>query len=214
MKVAQKSAYGTGLCNNSMNAFNSYCQSLTPEQQAHYLGRGTVVDNERLQNFSVDTQLQSNFSTGNVDHILLTGVDYMRMRNDISALFGNAPSLDLNNLPSMSSVDFGDAVPYQMNESKQTGIYLQDQAEWNKWVLTLGGRYDWSKQATTVRSDNGYIERNDHQFTWRGESTICLITEYRRTLVTASPSNRMLLACIVLHVLPMSLLKVSSTKRG
>ncbi len=168
MKVAQKSAYGTGLCNNSMNAFNSYCQSLTPEQQAHYLGRGTVVDNERLQNFSVDTQLQSNFSTGNVDHILLTGVDYMRMRNDISALFGNAPSLDLNNLPSMSSVDFGDAVPYQMNESKQTGIYLQDQAEWNKWVLTLGGRYDWSKQATTVRSDNGYIERNDHQFTWRG----------------------------------------------
>lgn len=165
MKVAQKSAYGTGLCNNSMNAFNSYCQSLTPEQQAHYLGRGTVVDNERLQNFSVDTQLQSNFSTGNVDHILLTGVDYMRMRNDISALFGNAPSLDLNNLPSMSSVDFGDAVPYQMNESKQTGIYLQDQAEWNKWVLTLGGRYDWSKQATTVRSDNGYIERNDHQFT-------------------------------------------------
>ncbi|HBZ0405388.1 TPA: ferrichrome porin FhuA [Klebsiella aerogenes] len=168
MKVAQKSAYGTGLCNNSMNAFNSYCQSLTPEQQAHYLGRGTVVDNERLQNFSVDTQLQSNFSTGNVDHILLTGVDYMRMRNDISALFGNAPSLDLNNLPSMSSVDFGDAVPYQMNESKQTGIYLQDQAEWNKWVLTLGGRYDWSKQATTVRSDNGYIERNDHQLTWRG----------------------------------------------
>lgn len=168
MKVAQKSAYGTGLCNNSMNAFNSYCQSLTPEQQAHYLGRGTVVDNERLQNFSVDTQLQSNFSTGNIDHILLTGVDYMRMRNDISALFGNAPSLDLNNLPSMSSVDFGDAVPYQMNESKQTGIYLQDQAEWNKWVLTLGGRYDWSKQATTVRSDNGYIERNDHQFTWRG----------------------------------------------
>ena len=168
MKVAQKSAYGTGLCNNSMNAFNSYCQSLTPEQQAHYLGRGTVVDNERLQNFSVDIQLQSNFSTGNVDHILLTGVDYMRMRNDISALFGNAPSLDLNNLPSMSSVDFGDAVPYQMNESKQTGIYLQDQAEWNKWVLTLGGRYDWSKQATTVRSDNGYIERNDHQFTWRG----------------------------------------------
>ncbi|ENJ4834807.1 ferrichrome porin FhuA [Klebsiella aerogenes] len=168
MTVAQKSAYGTGLCNNSMNAFNSYCQSLTPEQQAHYLGRGTVVDNERLQNFSVDTQLQSNFSTGNVDHILLTGVDYMRMRNDISALFGNAPSLDLNNLPSMSSVDFGDAVPYQMNESKQTGIYLQDQAEWNKWVLTLGGRYDWSKQATTVRSDNGYIERNDHQFTWRG----------------------------------------------
>ncbi|MGU0044581.1 TonB-dependent receptor domain-containing protein [Escherichia coli] len=36
-----------------------------------------------------------------------------------------------------------------------------------------GGRYDWSKQATTVRENSytpteGYIERNDHQFTWRG----------------------------------------------
>lgn len=168
MKVAQQSAYGTGLCNNSMNAFNVYCQALTAEQKAHYLGRGTVVDNERLQNFSVDTQLQSKFATGAIDHTLLTGVDYMRMRNDISALFGNAPALDLNNLPSMSDVDFGSAVPYQMNESKQTGLYVQDQAEWNKWVMTLGGRYDWSKQATTVRSDNGYIDRNDHQFTWRG----------------------------------------------
>ncbi len=36
MKVAQQSAYGTGLCNNSMNAFNVYCQALTAEQKAHY----------------------------------------------------------------------------------------------------------------------------------------------------------------------------------
>jgi iron complex outermembrane receptor protein len=168
MKVDQQSAYGTGLCNNSMNAFNVYCQALSPEQQSHYLGRGTVVDKERLQNFSVDTQLQSNFATGTVEHTLLTGVDYSRMRNDISALFGNAPPLDLNNLPPMEPVDFGEAVPYQMNESEQTGLYVQDQAEWEKWVFTLGGRYDWSKQATTVLSDNGYIERNDKQFTWRG----------------------------------------------
>ncbi|WP_380181935.1 ferrichrome porin FhuA [Kalamiella sp. sgz302252] len=168
MKTSQQSAYGTGLCNNSMNGFNAYCQALTAEQQAHYLGRGTIVDQERLQNFSVDTQLQSDFATGSMKHTLLTGLDFSRMRNDISALYGNAPSLDLNNLPSMSDVDFGNAVPYQMNESKQTGLYVQDQAEWDKWVFTLGGRYDWSTQATTVRADNGYIERNDRQFTWRG----------------------------------------------
>ncbi len=69
----------------------------------------------------------------------------------------------------MEDFDFGDAVPYQMNESKQTGIYVQDQAEWDKWVMTLGGRYDWSQQATTVRGDGGgYVERNDKKFTWRG----------------------------------------------
>lgn len=168
MKTAQKSAYGTGLCNNSMNLYNAYCQALTAAEQSHYLGRGTIVDHERLQNFSVDTQLQSKFATGEVSHTLLTGVDFMRMRNDISALYGNAASLDLNNLPSMTEVDFGTAEPYQLNESKQTGIYIQDQAEWDRWVFTFGGRYDWSKQATTVRRDNGYVERNDHQFTWRG----------------------------------------------
>ncbi|CAK9885978.1 MAG: Ferrichrome outer membrane transporter/phage receptor [Candidatus Erwinia impunctatus] len=168
MKTAQRSAYGTGLCNNSMNGFNVYCQALSSAERAHYLGRGTVSDSERLQNFSVDTQLQSQFTTGEMKHTLLTGVDFMRMRNDISALFGNAPALDLNNLPGMSDVTFGEPVPYQLNQTRQTGLYAQDQAEWNQWLFTLGGRYDWLEQASTVRADNGYVSRDDQQFTWRG----------------------------------------------
>ncbi|MDU6924893.1 ferrichrome porin FhuA [Franconibacter helveticus] len=151
MKTAQKSVYGTGI-----------------QADGHTLNRSTVVDNERLQNFSVDTQLQSKFATGEMDHTLLTGVDFMRMRNDINAAFGSAPAIDLYNSYSPEDFVFGDAVPYQLNETKQTGIYVQDQAEWDKWVFTLGGRYDWSQQGTTVRADGGSIERNDHQFTWRG----------------------------------------------
>ncbi|EPD3273557.1 ferrichrome porin FhuA [Cronobacter sakazakii] len=151
MKTAQQSVYGTGV-----------------QADGHTLNRGTVVDNERLQNFSVDTQLQSKFATGDLDHTLLTGVDFMRMRNDINAKFGTAPAIDLYGSYTPEDFDFGDAVPYQLNETKQTGIYVQEQAEWDKWVFTLGGRYDWSQQATTVRADGGAIERNDHQFTWRG----------------------------------------------
>ena len=151
MKTAQQSVYGTGIA-----------------ADGHTLNRGTVVDNERLQNFSVDTQLQSKFATGALEHTLLTGVDYMRMRNDINATFGSAPSIDLYSGYTPERFAFGDAAPYQLNESKQTGLYIQDQAEWDKWVFTLGGRYDWSKQATTVRSDNGSVERNDKKFTWRG----------------------------------------------
>lgn len=62
----------------------------------------------------------------------------MRMRNDINASFGSAPSIDLYNKYHPEYFAFGNAEPYQMNESKQTGIYVQDQAEWNKWVFTLG----------------------------------------------------------------------------
>ncbi|EOG5389706.1 ferrichrome porin FhuA [Cronobacter sakazakii] len=156
MKTAQQSVYGTGV-----------------QADGHTLNRGTVVDNERLQNFSVDTHLQSKFATGDLDHTLLTGVDFMRMRNDINAKFGTAPAIDLYGSYTPEDFDFEDAEPYQLNETKQTGIYVQDQAEWDKWVFTLGGRYDWSQQATTVRANSttpvaGSIERNDHQFTWRG----------------------------------------------
>jgi iron complex outermembrane receptor protein len=59
----------------------------------HTLTRQYVIDNEKLQNFSVDTQLQSKFATADVDHTLLTGVDFMRMRNDINSWFGYAGSV-------------------------------------------------------------------------------------------------------------------------
>ncbi len=104
MKTAQQSVYGTGIASDG-----------------HTLNRGTVVDNERLQNFSVDTQLQSKFATGAVEHTLLTGVDFMRMRNDINATFGSAPSIDLYNPYTPEDFTFGDAAPYQLNETKQTG---------------------------------------------------------------------------------------------
>ncbi len=163
IKVSEKNAYGTGLCTTSWN-----CTSLPAGAiKENYLGRGTTNSVERLQNFSVDTQLQTKFATDNIQHTLLAGVDYMRMRNDVHAAFGEAPPLDINN-SSRYPVDFGDAVPYQLNKTHQTGIYLQDQAEWDKWVVTLGGRYDWLKQSTTVRDVNDRVSRNDSQFSWRG----------------------------------------------
>jgi len=163
MKVSEKNAYGTGLCTTSWS-----CSALPAGAiKENYLGRGTTNSIERLQNFSVDTQLQTKFATDNIQHTLLTGVDYMRMRNDVHAVFGSAPPLDINN-SSRDPVDFGDAIPYQLNKTNQTGIYLQDQAEWDKWVVTLGGRYDWLKQTTVVRAVDDTVSRSDSQFSWRG----------------------------------------------
>ncbi|GDX07696.1 ferrichrome porin FhuA [Buttiauxella selenatireducens] len=148
-KTNQKSVYGTGV-----------------DSTGHMLTRGTVVDNEKLHNFAVDTQLQSNFATGEIAHTLLTGVDFQQMRNDVNATFGSAPPLDLYN-PVYENYDFGDADPYQQNKQKQTGIYIQDQAEWNKFVLTVGGRYDWLKQSTLAYQANNFTERDDSEFTGR-----------------------------------------------
>lgn len=147
IKTSQQTVYGFGAVGNQLT-------------------RQSIVANENYNDFGVDTQLESKFATGDVAHILLTGVDYSRLRNDIDNAYGTAPPLDMNN-PVYEDVVFPDAKPFQLNTQHQTGLYVQDQLEWDKWVATLGGRYDWSEQATTIRSSNQKVERNDEQFTWR-----------------------------------------------
>lgn len=136
--------------------------------QSYMLTRGTALSHERLNNFDVDTQAQATFDTATVKHTLLTGVDYMRMRNDIDAAFGSASSLDMSN-PQYGDETMTDLSPYNyLNRQQQVGVYVQDQAEWDRWVLTAGGRYDRAKTEAT-NSDTGSTDKNnDGQFTWRG----------------------------------------------
>lgn len=132
------------------------------------ISRAYVRSDEDLNNFTVDTQAQAKFATGAVDHTLLTGVDYMRMRNDIDADYGTASPIDMQN-PQYGNANVAITFPYEvLNRQEQTGLYVQDQAEWNKFVLTLGGRYDFAKTSTLSRADNTTAEINDEQFTWRG----------------------------------------------
>jgi len=132
------------------------------------INRAFVRSDEDLNSFTVDTQLQSAFATGAVDHTLLTGVDYLRMRNDINADYGSADPIDMVE-PQYGNANVNVNFPYAViNRQEQTGLYAQDQAEWNHWVLTLGGRYDFAKTSTYTRSSGSLSEINDQQFTWRG----------------------------------------------
>ncbi len=98
-KVSQKSVYGYGMCSircipkTTMHSRRVHALSIPQSEWNHTLTRQYVIDNEKLENFSVDTQLQSKFATGSVEHTLLTGVDFMRMRNDIDSWFGYAGSV-------------------------------------------------------------------------------------------------------------------------
>ncbi|MDS1242946.1 ferrichrome porin FhuA [Escherichia coli] len=180
-KVSQKSVYGYGMCSDPLYTKDqealkaSPCLSIPQSQWGHTLTRQYVIDNEKLENFSVDTQLQSKFATGSVDHTLLTGVDFMRMRNDIDSWFGCAGSVapsDIYNLD-RSDFDFGahpnPSGPYRvLLKQKQTGLYVQDQAQWDKVLVTLGGRYDWADQSSFNRDYGNKSERDDKEFTWRG----------------------------------------------
>ena len=153
-KVSQKSVYGYGMCSDPLYTKDddalkaSPCLSIPQSEWNHTLTRQYVIDNEKLENFSVDTQLQSKFATGSV-----------------------APS-DIYNLD-RSDFDFGahpdPSGPYRvLLKQKQTGLYVQDQAQWDKVLVTLGGRYDWAEQSSFNRDYGNKSDRDDKQFTWRG----------------------------------------------
>ncbi|VTP66689.1 Ferric hydroxamate uptake [Serratia rubidaea] len=152
MDVDYRSIYGLGI------------SATNPSE----LTRGVMNSKEHMSSFAVDSQAQAKFATGDVDHTLLMGVDYMRMRNDIVYEYGTASNLSVvaPNYGNDSYTITGSA--NQVNRQEQTGLYLQDQAEWNNWVLTLGGRYDWSQTSTTNRAaQNTRSEQNNSEFTGR-----------------------------------------------
>ncbi len=131
--------------------------------------RGAAFSKEKLNQFAVDNQVQAKFATGEVDHMLLMGVDFQRMRNDIDGQFGTASNLSAINpqYGDDSYTPFAD--PYQhLDKQRQTGLYAQDQLEWNRWVLTLGGRYDYAMTSVYDRVTNSEDKQNDQAFTWRG----------------------------------------------
>ncbi|MHC9057103.1 ferrichrome porin FhuA [Pantoea sp. y20] len=152
LRTDYRSIYGNG--------FNAATQQIT---------RGSAVSDEKLNQFAVDNQAQAKFTTSQIDHTLLLGVDFQRTRNDIDAQFGTASPLNAFN------PQYGDDSvtpfpnPYQhLNKQRQTGLYAQDQMEWNRWVLTLGGRYDYAMNSVYDRVANSVDRQNDQAFTWRG----------------------------------------------
>ncbi|WP_428944025.1 ferrichrome porin FhuA [Pantoea sp. FN060301] len=153
LRTDYRSIYGNG--------FDTSTNSIT---------RGYAVSEETLNQFALDNQAQADFATGEVDHTLLLGVDYQRTRNDIDAGFGSATPLNALN-PQYGSDEMvpGSLFPYQyLNKQEQTGLYAQDQMEWNQWVMTLGARYDYAMTSAFNRSNGSETKGHDQAFTWRG----------------------------------------------
>nr|WP_314687356.1 ferrichrome porin FhuA [uncultured Pantoea sp.] len=144
-----------------------YGNGYLPDTQQ--ITRGSAVSHEQLNEFAVDNQAQAKFVTGQVDHTVLLGVDYQQMRNDIDAQFGAATTLSATNPQYGNDAVIPFDSPYQhLNKQRQTGLYAQDQLEWNRWVLTLGGRYDYAMTSVQDRVGGTTSRQNDQAFTWRG----------------------------------------------
>ncbi|SEA64313.1 iron complex outermembrane recepter protein [Paraburkholderia sartisoli] len=148
-----KSVYGSGL-----------------EPDLRTLDRGTAASSDTLNTVSLDNQLEGNFATGAVSHTLLAGFDYQHLASGYLWGFGAAPSLDVFAPVYGQTID-PPALSMNHVSSTQYGLYLQDQARWNNWLLTLSGRQDWSR--TDTRNDTFGTQQNqsDRAFTKRAGLT-------------------------------------------
>ncbi|MCK2184302.1 TonB-dependent siderophore receptor [Halomonas getboli] len=122
----------------TMNQVYGYGWASDTELNRYYAG-----GEESMEAWTLDNQLEARLSSGPVDHTLLVGADYQHRETDVTWTSGAFPSLDAFH-PEYGAEPVGDiaTVSDERHELSQTGFYLQDQMAYDRWRLTLGGRYD------------------------------------------------------------------------
>ncbi len=133
------------------------------------IARGFQDRVDESSNFVVDTQLQARLRQGELAHTVLLGVDYSdrshrseRYNRTLAPLDVYAPVYGATPGPRVAALNSSD------NDSRRMGVYLQDQMKWrDKWVLLLGGRYDWARNTTRALFLPREATERDEAFTGR-----------------------------------------------
>lgn len=133
------------------------------------LDRTMFGSKEKVSLINLDNQAQAKLRVGDWQHTVLFGLDYQRMLLDqLTRYGGSVAPLDVYAPIYGSSVTVPD--PYVDTSIKlaQTGLYVQDQMKFDdRWVLTLGGRYDRATSSTVDRLAGSTTPQSDHKFTSR-----------------------------------------------
>lgn len=129
----QRNIYNRGLANNTDNI----------------LIRSAYTTDEKMTNFTTDNQLAYQFKTGEIAHNLLFGIEYQS--TDSKATYNDAgtsgtPLLDMSNPDfnqvNASTLPLTNYVQTDDIEQTQSGVYLQDEIQWDDVIIVTGLRYD------------------------------------------------------------------------
>ncbi len=121
--------------------------------------------NEDIGQFAVDNNFQADFTTGDISHTVLLGLDHQRSDTSYLSIYGDGGRTNIFNpvygQPIVRPARSGAFYDYNQ-KTVQTGLYVQDQMALDNWRLTLGGREDWVHQGTTYfnKKDVTNTDRN------------------------------------------------------
>ncbi|GAA0573398.1 TonB-dependent siderophore receptor [Halomonas salifodinae] len=126
---------------------------------------------ERSRTLASDTNIESTWQFGDIEHTVLVGLDAYDTTYDSHNFRASAPALDL------TSYDYGQPVVVDRDPSLdrgsrtdtlQRGLYLQDQIRFDDaWTLLLGGRHDWVDRDQEFHRNGFTASQDDEATTWR-----------------------------------------------
>ena len=140
----------TKLMDASAEQKNTYSTGLAADEKT--LSRHAYTTAETSRSFAIDNQLSAVFDTANIEHNLLIGLDFSKLKSSIQYEDVATSSIDLYNPnhfqidPYMDISNSAYSSDFDITK-KQTGIYLQDQMLIGDWIVIAGLRYDKFKSS-------------------------------------------------------------------
>ncbi|WP_447767515.1 TonB-dependent siderophore receptor [Pseudomonas kilonensis] len=130
-----------------------YLDSQVTNDQVYAYGWTTPTSNElnryytgaeeKLHAFIVDNMLQAEFFTGATKHTVLMGADYQRRKTVVDWTSAGLAPINAFDPVYGNSTIIGRYDTSYLRRLEQTGVYLQDLIEMDKWRFSLGLRQDW-----------------------------------------------------------------------
>lgn len=139
----------------------------TGANDQRYMTRYGVDWAQNNKVLGIDNIAQARFATGDIQHTVLIGVDRYHSNSKFLGRYDyNPPIIDLYNPVYGQALNYVNPNRWD-NTIDQTGVYLQDQLDWGRWFLTLGGRYDWAKTDNRQPLAGTRTGSRDEQFSGR-----------------------------------------------
>lgn len=134
----------------SVHSTGSYSHSNVDVDQVYQTGwvagndtlnRGYSSERSSLSAAATDNQLIANFNTGSLKHQVVIGAEYHQFKNNHDDAYGTARNYDPftgDMTGTMTDLSY----THTRNRYYQTGGYLQDSMQLDRWHMDLSARYD------------------------------------------------------------------------
>ncbi len=135
--------------------------------------RASYSTREHDNDWTYDNQLTGTIKTGAIEHHILIGADRQVAHSDEDYAFGSATPIDAYNpvygtMPTPRTPAEVPAGPFgvfggtTLTQTRQQGVYAQDQISVGGLRVALSGRQDWARSASSVSQT-----QHDNKFTYR-----------------------------------------------